>query len=200
MSVTPLRELPASTHRRGSWGGGSGSVYVAFAMLHWKEVMYTYHQSVFSQQNQNKKKHTLFTTRVWPVDPEPRADALAVRARGHPVRDLEARMQIPHARLVHAEYDEVFRLDLRDVRLVRDAQAAAGGIADVVGVKSHRGLAGTRPVWVGRVLLVATGTRRPIGSCVFVTGYLEGMVASDRQLLNVLWVGWVGEMTVLPTH
>jgi hypothetical protein len=161
--------------------------------------MYTYHQSAFSQRSQNKKKLTLLRARVFIVGPEPRADALIVRALGHHRRDFEGRIPIPHARLVNAEYDEVFRRDLRDVRLVRDGQATAGDIADVVGVDCRRGPARTWVIWVVGVYLVATGTRRPIASCVFVTGYLEVMGASDRQLLNIPRVGWVPEMTVLPT-
>lgn len=135
------------------------------------------------------------------MDPEPRAGAFAVRALGHVRRDLEARVQIIHAGLVHAEYGKVLRLDLRGVRLVRDGQRAAADICQAIGVEFRRGLAGTRIVRLGGAHLVATGTRGPIGRRVFVTGYLEGMVASDGQLLNVPWVGWViVEMTVLPTH
>lgn len=134
------------------------------------------------------------------MDPEPRADALTVRACGHIRRDIEGRVQIPHARMVHAEYDEVFLLDIRNVRLVRDGQGTAGSIAYVVGMEGRGRPAGTRIVWVVGVLLVATGTRLPIDSCVFVTRYREVMATSDRQLLDVLWVGWVVQMTVLPAH
>lgn len=69
------------------------------------------------------------------MDPEPRADAFAVRALRHFRRDLEARVHIPHAGLVHAEYGEVLRLDLRGVRLVRDRQRAATDIVYAIGVE-----------------------------------------------------------------
>ena len=102
--------------------------------------------------------------------------------------------------MVHAEYGEVLRLDLRDVRLVRDAQCAAAEVVNAVGVEFRRGLAGARIVRVVEVALVATGTRGPIGRRVLVAGYLEVNLASDRHLHDVLRVGWVVEMTVLPTH
>ena len=47
------------------------------------------------------------------VQPKPRADALVVGARGHICRDLEVRVHVPHACLIHAEYDEVVRLYFR---------------------------------------------------------------------------------------
>jgi hypothetical protein len=103
------------------------------------------------------------------VYPEPRANTPAFRALRHLRRDLEVRVQIPHARLVHAEYGDVLRLDLCDVRVVRDAQRATAEIVDAVGVEFRRGLARTRIVRVVGILLVATGTRCPIGRRVFVT-------------------------------
>ena len=46
------------------------------------------------------------------MDPVPRADALTVRAWGHVRRDFEVRIQMPHARMVHAEYGQVVRRDI----------------------------------------------------------------------------------------
>lgn len=161
---------------RRQWGGRHGTLHVALEAIH---------------------VH-LLRARVCLVDPEPRARALAVWALGHLLRDGEARVQIPHARVVYAEYGEILWLDLRDVRLVRDAQRAAAEIVDAVGVEFRRGLAGARIVRVALVALVATGAARPVGRRVFVAGYLEVNLASDRQLHNVLRVGRMVEMAVEP--
>ena len=142
-------------------------------------------------------KPTLLRTGVRLVDPEPRADAFAVRALGHLRRDGEARVHIPHARLVHAEYGEVLRLDLRDVRLVRDGQRAATEIVDAIGVEFLRAPPGTRIVRVAGVTLVPTGTRGPIGRRILVAGDLKVSRASNRQLHDVLRVWRRAEMTVL---
>jgi hypothetical protein len=163
--------------------------------------MYTAH--IISQSSTSGLKlvePTLLRARVCLVDPEPRARTLAVRALWHLLRDGEAGVHIPHARLVHAEYGKVLRLDLRDVRLVRDTQRAATEVVDAIRVEFRRRLPGTRIVRVVGVLLVATGARGPIGRRVLVTGYLQGSLASDRQLHDVLRVRRVGQMTVLPTH
>jgi len=111
----------------------------------------------------------LLRARVRPVYPEPRANTPAFRALRHLRWDLEVRVQRPHARLVHAEYSDVLRFDLCDVRVVCDAQRAAAEIVDAVGVEFRRGLAGTRIVWVVEIPQVATGTRFPIARRVFVT-------------------------------
>ena len=69
------------------------------------------------------------------MDPVPSADALAVRTRGHILRDLEMRVKVPHALLLHAEYDKVLRLDVIDVRLVCHRQGAAAEVVDTVSVE-----------------------------------------------------------------
>ena len=62
--------------------------------------------------NLDRRRLTLFGTRVWLVYPVPCADAFAVRARGHIRRDLEMRVEVPHACVLHAEYHKVLRLDI----------------------------------------------------------------------------------------
>ena len=92
------------------------------------------------------------------MDPEERADALAVRAGRHSLGDLEVVLEVPRAGVDDTEDDKVLRLDVVDVGLVGDADTAAGSVVDVVGVDSSGGLARAREVGV-RVLDVAT-TRR----------------------------------------
>ena len=89
------------------------------------------------------------------MDPEERADALAVRAGGHVGGHLEVVVQVPRAGVDDAEDGKVLRLDVVDVGLVSDADTTAGSVVDVVGVDSSGGLARAREVGVG-VLDVAT--------------------------------------------
>ena len=58
---------------------------------------------------------TLLGARVRQVYPIPHADAFAVGARGHICWDREIRVKVPHALVVHAEYDEVLWLYFIDV-------------------------------------------------------------------------------------
>jgi hypothetical protein len=62
--------------------------------------------------NLDRRRLTLFRARVWLVYPVPCADAFAVRARGHIRRDLEMRVKVPHACVLHAEYHKVIWLDI----------------------------------------------------------------------------------------
>jgi hypothetical protein len=57
----------------------------------------------------------LHGARVWLVYPKPRANALAIWARGHIRRDPEIRVKVPDTRVVHAEYDKVVRLYIKGV-------------------------------------------------------------------------------------
>lgn len=75
------------------------------------------------------------------MDPEERADALAVRAGGHVRGDLEGVVQVPRAGVDDAEDDKVLGLDVVEVRLVRNRQGAAGRVVDVVRVDGRRRLA-----------------------------------------------------------
>ena len=69
--------------------------------------------------------HTLFTTALLGVNPEPSADTTSFRTWRHPRRDLEVGVFIPDACMVYTEDGEIFRLDLVDVRFVCDRQRAS---------------------------------------------------------------------------
>ena len=106
-------------------------------------------------------KPTLFGARVFPVNPKPRAGALVIRARRHICRDFEIRVKVPDACVVHAEYDEVLRLHIIDVRLVGYGQRTTTEIVNSVGMKLSRRLSRAWVIRIIGVLLVTAGTRRP---------------------------------------
>lgn len=91
------------------------------------------------------------------MDPEERANALAVGASGHVVGDLEFVVEIPRAAIVDGEDDKVFRLDVVHVGLVGDTDRAAGDVSLVVGVDNGRRLAGAGEI---RVLAVVSAKNR----------------------------------------
>ena len=115
-------------------------------------------------------KPTLLGARIWPVYPKPRTGALVIRARGHIRRDLEIRVEVPDARLVHAEYDEILRLYIIDVRLVGYGQRTTTEVVNPVGMKLSRWLSRAWVIRIIGVLLVTAGTRRPIRGRVLVAG------------------------------
>lgn len=75
------------------------------------------------------------------MNPEPSAGTPFLRTRRHRRRDLEIRMQRPHARLIHAKDSEILWLHLRRVGLVRDREGAAAQVVDTCGVELGERLA-----------------------------------------------------------
>jgi len=100
------------TYRRATFGFASCFVDVAPVKLHWNPFMYTKSWLVNLGYflNLDRWQPTLLRARVRQVYPVPCANAFAIRARGHIRRDLEMRVQVPHAFLLHAEYDKVLWL------------------------------------------------------------------------------------------
>jgi hypothetical protein len=77
---------------------------------------------VSREQEKDRNSHTLFTTTLLGVDPEPSANTTSFRTGWHPRRDREICGLIPNARLVHTEDGKVLRLDFGDVRFVGDRE------------------------------------------------------------------------------
>lgn len=129
------------------------------------------------------------------MDPEERADALAVRARRHLFRDLNNVVQVPGARGDGAEDDKVLGLDLVGVGLVGDGEAASGGGVGAAGVDTLGRLTGAHEV---RVLAVVTACRRRVVVGVaLVAGNLDVGGASGGELEDVVRVRRVVFVTVL---
>lgn len=86
------------------------------------------------------------------VDPEEGADALAVRAGGHALGDLELILEVPWALIVNGEDDEVFWLYVVHVGLVSDTDCATSNVLNVVRVNDGCRLTGTCEVGVLTVI------------------------------------------------
>ena len=66
------------------------------------------------------------------MNPEPSTVAPSRRARRHVSGDLEIGEPVPNAGMVHAENYKVFRLDVRDIRLVGDGKGASSQIINAL--------------------------------------------------------------------
>ena len=104
---------------------------------------------------------TLLSSTVLRVDPEPSADAFAVRARGHASRDGELGEARPHAGLVDTEHGKVLGLRRVEVVLVSDGQSAALDVVDAGRVVFARWAAGARVVAVADI--AALGRCKEVG-------------------------------------
>ena len=129
------------------------------------------------------------------MNPEPRADAPASRARRHPLWNLEVREAIPNARVIHTEYSEVLRLNLSNITLVRNAQRTAVEVIDASGMVFAHGASWARIITILDV--TAWGGRKVRGGALIACKFCCSGLASWK-LEEVAGVWWVIQMSVEP--
>jgi hypothetical protein len=88
---------------------------LAFSKLHWKPLKYTAHRLVDKIFSEMTDGPTLLGARIRQMYPIKHAYAFPIGAGGHVCWDREVRVKVPHALVVHAEYDKVLRLYFTDV-------------------------------------------------------------------------------------
>ena len=128
----------------------------------------------------------------------PRADAFAIRAWRHILRDLEIRVKVPHARVINAEYHKVIWPDLIDVRLVRHGQRATAEVVTTVSVELFNGLMGARVIRIVVIADVTARICRVIGRRALVASHLDHSLVSNSHFHDIIRVRGVWDVTVHP--
>jgi len=109
---------------QGNIRGGSGDVALESSHIVYNQPM----SDAGSLKPLRKEKHTLLTTAVRGVNPEPGAMAPSRRTWWHVCGDLEISEPCPHTRVVHAENGKVLGLNSCDIGLVGDGESTSSQI------------------------------------------------------------------------